>query len=257
MTGFNRACCGLAVLLASACTGVDIELRAGDVTYTPRTITVGEQELKPVASSETAALGEALFDSSCKQSGVTLQAEATSVDHTCGSGPSGTGDVEYFHAKVTLSEQTCHGTTVKKLDFEKGETAGTPEGTGTLFLTGRPLLCSSLNDTWARVVKVTCTEKSNSSVLLFVHCTDDANTACTPDCSGNKGCDDDDGCGGKCGFCTGNNTCTNNTCVCTPNCASSNACGDDGCGGSCGQCSAPWTCDGAQCQCDWNTQDCI
>jgi hypothetical protein len=54
----------------------------------------------------------------------------------------------------------------------------------------------------------------------------------------------DDGCGGSCGTCAANQTCTaGGTCqsTCTPSC-SGRVCGDDGCGGSCGACGANQTC---------------
>ncbi len=68
---------------------------------------------------------------------------------------------------------------------------------------------------------------------------------CSPDCSF-KVCGDD-GCGGSCGNCPGNQTCNFfGQCVseCTPNCGSKQ-CGDDGCGGSCGSCFGTQSCNGA------------
>ncbi|MBQ9394757.1 MAG: hypothetical protein IJU23_04470, partial [Proteobacteria bacterium] len=64
-------------------------------------------------------------------------------------------------------------------------------------------------------------------------CTDNA-CVCVPNCDG-KSCGED-GCGGSCGQCRSNEVCTDNACVCVPNCEEK-SCGDDGCGGSCGQCS--------------------
>ena len=62
----------------------------------------------------------------------------------------------------------------------------------------------------------------------------DAGPACTPACIG-KACGDD-GCGGQCGECPGDNTyCMENQCVCVPSCAGA-TCGSDGCDGSCGTC---------------------
>lgn len=54
----------------------------------------------------------------------------------------------------------------------------------------------------------------------------------------------DDGCGGQldCGYCEfQSDACEGNTCVCQPNCYMSE-CGDDGCGGVCGTCDADETC---------------
>jgi hypothetical protein len=67
---------------------------------------------------------------------------------------------------------------------------------------------------------------------------------CTPDCN-NKLCGDD-GCGGTCGTCPANFTCTAGQCnqVCVPSCLGKE-CGSDGCGGLCGQCVAPGTCSDA------------
>ena len=45
----------------------------------------------------------------------------------------------------------------------------------------------------------------------------------------------DDGCGGSCGGCQGNESCTEGSCVCVPDCGDK-ACGADGCGGACGTC---------------------
>jgi hypothetical protein len=68
-------------------------------------------------------------------------------------------------------------------------------------------------------------------------------TTCQPSCSG-KQCGDN-GCGGSCGTCASDQTCsTSNQCVptCAPAC-SGKQCGDDGCGGSCGSCTSGQTCD--------------
>src|SRR6185437_12081647 len=53
-----------------------------------------------------------------------------------------------------------------------------------------------------------------------------------------------DGCGGTCGTCSSEQTCTNGVCVasCVPDC-SGKTCGSDGCGGKCGSCSGGLTCD--------------
>src|SRR5512143_1235791 len=52
-----------------------------------------------------------------------------------------------------------------------------------------------------------------------------------------------DGCGHDldCGQCDWTDSCTNNVCVCSPYCGSRD-CGDDGCGGSCGMCGTNETC---------------
>lgn len=97
------------------------------------------------------------------------------------------------------------------------------------------------------------------------------NYCCSPDCV-DKNCGDD-GCGGSCGACGANQTCSNNKCIClftpcankcclsgqncfnnqccTPNCVDKE-CGDDGCGGSCGKCTQfPNSfCDSGTCKCN-------
>ena len=72
---------------------------------------------------------------------------------------------------------------------------------------------------------------------------------CTPACGGRE-CGDD-GCGGVCGSCAADETCTKGgSCAgltaCTPDCGG-HECGDDGCGGSCGKCPIGFACgeDGA------------
>ena len=71
---------------------------------------------------------------------------------------------------------------------------------------------------------------------------------CVPDCSG-KECGDD-GCGGSCGSCDSELFCSNGQCVedCSPDC-SDKECGDDGCGGSCGSCPSGETCSNNECVC--------
>ncbi|HUS29088.1 MAG TPA: hypothetical protein VMZ53_11275 [Kofleriaceae bacterium] len=59
-----------------------------------------------------------------------------------------------------------------------------------------------------------------------------------------------DGCGGEldCGFCDNwSDSCSNNTCVCEPYCGTRD-CGDDGCGGSCGTCDANESCSSGHCK---------
>ena len=57
---------------------------------------------------------------------------------------------------------------------------------------------------------------------------------CVVDCV-DKACGDD-GCGGSCGECTGEQeACDGGICICQPDCTGKD-CGDDGCGGSCGNC---------------------
>ena len=69
---------------------------------------------------------------------------------------------------------------------------------------------------------------------------------CKPQC-GQKTCGDD-GCGGACGTCQGQDVCQEDSCVCVPSCAGKE-CGSDGCGGPCdgcpngGICSANGLCD--------------
>ena len=67
-------------------------------------------------------------------------------------------------------------------------------------------------------------------------------SACIPTCEGRE-CGDD-GCGGDCGICVGNESClAEGTCVCIPECKGKE-CGDDGCGGICGHCGAAYSCAG-------------
>jgi hypothetical protein len=70
---------------------------------------------------------------------------------------------------------------------------------------------------------------------------------CAPQCAG-KTCGPD-GCGGSCGSCPSGVSCTPaGTCdtPCVPQCAG-RVCGSDGCGGSCGSCGGSQTCSGGQC----------
>ena len=67
---------------------------------------------------------------------------------------------------------------------------------------------------------------------------------CLPNCDG-KQCGDD-GCGGVCGECSGQDACIEAHCVCQPACEGK-ACGDDGCGGSCGECTSQDPCQNAVC----------
>ena len=55
--------------------------------------------------------------------------------------------------------------------------------------------------------------------------------ACSPECDV-KECGDD-GCGGLCGACVGQDACIAGACICQPQCQDKN-CGADGCDGSCG-----------------------
>ncbi len=73
-------------------------------------------------------------------------------------------------------------------------------------------------------------------------------TSCTPQCAG-KQCGSD-GCGGTCGQCTSTETCVSGQCEdnsCVPQCAG-RECGSNGCGGSCGQCTSTQTCVSGQCE---------
>ena len=79
--------------------------------------------------------------------------------------------------------------------------------------------------------------------------TDDLDCAPTdpnvfPNCDG-KVCGDD-GCGGSCGSCGGQEACVSGACVCQPDC-NGKTCGGDGCGGSCGSCGGGQLCDGSNC----------
>lgn len=68
--------------------------------------------------------------------------------------------------------------------------------------------------------------------------------ACVPDCEG-KACGDD-GCDGSCGTCS-EGVCSNSTC-CIPDCGDK-VCGNfDGCGGSCGTCGADEQCNAGVCE---------
>ncbi len=63
-------------------------------------------------------------------------------------------------------------------------------------------------------------------------------------------------CGVNCGACAEGLSCVGNQCVCEPAC-DGKTCGDDGCGGSCGTCEVDSTCsDVGQCvPCEYNCQD--
>ncbi|MFH1533223.1 MAG: hypothetical protein ABIK09_21060 [Pseudomonadota bacterium] len=74
---------------------------------------------------------------------------------------------------------------------------------------------------------------------------------CQPACAG-KDCGDD-GCGGSCGVCTGQDLCLAGHCQCQPACDGKN-CGGDGCGGSCGVCTGQDLCVVGLCQCQ---PDCL
>lgn len=76
---------------------------------------------------------------------------------------------------------------------------------------------------------------------------------CISNCAG-KQCGDD-GCGGTCGQCFGNNICQNGNCIpsCTPNCAAKQ-CGSDGCTGTCGTCQINYTCVNGVCQANCQPQ---
>jgi len=71
---------------------------------------------------------------------------------------------------------------------------------------------------------------------------------CEQQCDG-KNCGPD-GCGGECGACLDNETCSAaGVCECAPAC-DGKVCGDDGCGAQCGTCEPPAACDDAgQCVC--------
>lgn len=85
-----------------------------------------------------------------------------------------------------------------------------------------------------------------TNVEEYLNGTKPSDPGCTPDCSG-KECGDD-GCGGSCGTCESDETCSSaGKCEagpCTPDC-SGKECGDDGCGGSCGSCDSGEICSSA------------
>ena len=78
-------------------------------------------------------------------------------------------------------------------------------------------------------------------------------TCCTPMCTDME-CGDN-GCGGSCGTCTGDNVCNDDGICeappCEPSCGD-DECGDDGCGGSCGACADYSVCVSGQCLCEFN-----
>ena len=98
-------------------------------------------------------------------------------------------------------------------------------------------------------------------------------SCCLPDCAG-KDCGSD-GCGGSCGTCsydascTGSGVCTCDHAACGGACCKSGEtcfggscckgdcdyaeCGSDGCGGSCGSCPSKTTCVSGQCECAYAT----
>jgi hypothetical protein len=71
------------------------------------------------------------------------------------------------------------------------------------------------------------------------------NCLCVPNCDG-KECGND-GCGGVCGECSGQDACNNGICICQPSCDGME-CGDDGCGDDCGPCQDGSYCDNHQCK---------
>jgi hypothetical protein len=76
-------------------------------------------------------------------------------------------------------------------------------------------------------------------LVIMVSC--GGNDACEPSCD-SVVCGDD-GCGGTCGQCEGNNLCLTGACVeCIPNCSGKD-CGPDGCGRTCGSCPDYLACD--------------
>ena len=73
-----------------------------------------------------------------------------------------------------------------------------------------------------------------SAEVLEIGMETDLADVCAPACLG-KECGND-GCGGLCGLCPGENAkCIQGECVCTPDCGCKQ-CGSDGCGGNCGEC---------------------
>jgi predicted Ser/Thr protein kinase len=80
-------------------------------------------------------------------------------------------------------------------------------------------------------------EKNDEAVL---------SPSCVPHCSG-RACGDD-GCGGSCGECSGQDECRSGECVCVPRC-DGKECGGNGCGGVCGNCVSNEICDEGRCRC--------
>ena len=81
---------------------------------------------------------------------------------------------------------------------------------------------------------------------------------CVPDCT-EKECGGD-GCGGSCGQCPANQSCTGggkckDSGGCQPECAGKE-CGDDGCGGTCGQCAPGEACHNGKCKQNQCTPQC-
>ncbi len=64
--------------------------------------------------------------------------------------------------------------------------------------------------------------------------------SCVPQCSG-KECGDN-GCGGFCGLCPANKSCTDGQCGCDDSCTT-RECGNNDCGNSCGECTGGAVCD--------------
>ncbi len=90
---------------------------------------------------------------------------------------------------------------------------------------------------------LTCVE----TIGVGASCVD--GNACVPNCIGRQ-CGSD-GCGGSCGDCSKDDTCTaDGQCVsdtCTPQCAG-RVCGSDGCGGICGVCPEGQACNDGSCE---------
>ena len=107
------------------------------------------------------------------------------------------------------------------------------------------------------LVEVTITDGSfvsnevpGGACLVFPGVTSLSTPACEPQCGG-KQCGPD-GCGGACGVCGSEQTCTAaGQCEgqCTPSCAGI-VCGPDGCGGQCGTCGTGQMCESGQCVCE-------
>lgn len=179
------------------------------------------------------------------------------------------GDVYWFDSCGTLGEvkTTCpgFGCSNGSCDGCTGDCTGKEcgdDGCGTECgpCTGTGEVCQANQCNCLSMVYIACSSgnlwhfdscnnpESLSSDCQY-GCTGNSCDACQPACEG-RNCGDD-GCGGSCGTCTGQDTCNNGIgqCVCQPACTGAE-CGNDGCGGDCGNCTGQDTCNGGgQCVC--------
>jgi hypothetical protein len=73
-------------------------------------------------------------------------------------------------------------------------------------------------------------------------------SVCPVNCSG-KQCGNN-GCGGSCGTCSGQNACVNGICVCQANCTNKKCGESDGCAGKCTACDQGFTCNTSKWKCE-------